>query len=498
VATSAEFLEASWANAAAGNVTPIDLESVLGTASYWQLADVRDHAARIGVPWFTVGPFSADDELLGADDGTGLDPVVLRWDAREATAYRGDTEAAITDIRGWLTDGWRVVVITEGHGLAKRVVEVLGERDLAARMVEDLSEVPETGIVHVATGGLGRGFVAPGVRLAVLTETDLTGTAGQSTKDMRRMPSRRRNMVDPLQLRTGDFVVHEQHGVGRFVEMTQRTVAGATREYLVLEYASSKRGQPADRLFVPSDSLDQVTRYVGGEAPTLNRLGGSDWAKTKGRARKAVKQIAGELIRLYSARMASPGHAFGPDTPWQRELEDAFAYVETPDQLASIDEVKADMERPVPDGPADLRRRRLRQDRDRGAGGLQGGAGRQAGRDPGADHAAGAAAPADLRRAVRELPGGGQGALAVPVRQGGQGRQRRPPRRHCRRGDRHPPAAHGGGAVQGPRADHRRRGAALRRRAQGAAQSDAHGGGRAGHERHADPAHPRDGRDRHP
>ena len=343
VATSQEFLEASWANAASGNVTPIDLESVLGTASYWSLADVRDHAAKTGVPWFTVGPFSADDELTDDDDAT-----VLRWDAREVDAYRGDTDAAVADIGGWIADGWRVVVVTEGHGLAQRVVEVLGEHDIAARLVEDLSDVPDPGVVHVGTGGLGRGYLAPGVRLAVLTETDLTGTAGQSTKDMRRMPSRRRNVVDPLQLRPGDYVVHEQHGVARFVEMTQRTVAGATREYLVLEYASSKRGQPADRLFVPSDSLDQVTRYVGGEAPTLNKLGGSDWAKTKGRARKAVKQIAGELIRLYSARMASPGFAFSADTPWQRELEDAFAYVETPDQLASIDEVKADMERSVP------------------------------------------------------------------------------------------------------------------------------------------------------
>src|SRR3954466_14420803 len=130
--------------------------------------------------------------------------------------------------------------------------------------------------------------------------------------------------------------------------MMQRTVGGATREYLVIEYAASKRGQPGDRLFVPSDSLDQVTRYVGGEAPQLSRMGGSDWAKTKGRARKAVRQIAGELIRLYSARMASTGYAFGPDTPWQRELEDAFPYVETPDQLACIDEVKADMEKPIP------------------------------------------------------------------------------------------------------------------------------------------------------
>jgi len=151
-----------------------------------------------------------------------------------------------------------------------------------------------------------------------------------------------------LQLTAGDYVVHEQHGVGRYLEMTSRTVQGAIREYLVIEYAPGKRGQPADRLYVPTDQLDQVTKYVGGEAPSLHRLGGADWAKTKGRARKAVREIAAELIRLYSARMASPGHAFGPDTPWQRELEDAFPYVETPDQLAAIDEVKRDMERPVP------------------------------------------------------------------------------------------------------------------------------------------------------
>ena len=120
------------------------------------------------------------------------------------------------------------------------------------------------------------------------------------------------------------------------------------REYLVIEYAPGRRGQPPDRLYVPTDQLDEVTRYSGGEAPTLHRLGGADWAKAKGRARKAVRQIASELIRLYSARMASPGFAFGPDTPWQRELKDAFPYVETPDQLGAIDEVKLDMERPVP------------------------------------------------------------------------------------------------------------------------------------------------------
>jgi transcription-repair coupling factor (superfamily II helicase) len=130
--------------------------------------------------------------------------------------------------------------------------------------------------------------------------------------------------------------------------MITRTIGGAEREYLIIEYAPSKRGQPADRLFVPMDQLDLITRYVGGEAPSVHRLGGADWQKTKGRARKAVKEIAGELIRLYAARQSSQGYAFGADTPWQAELEDAFAYVETPDQLSTIDEVKRDMERQVP------------------------------------------------------------------------------------------------------------------------------------------------------
>jgi transcription-repair coupling factor (superfamily II helicase) len=125
-------------------------------------------------------------------------------------------------------------------------------------------------------------------------------------------------------------------------------VSGVAREYLVIEYAASKRGQPADRLFVPTDTLDQITRYVGGESPAVNRIGGSDWQNTKRRARKAVKQIAAELIQLYAARMSAPGFAFSPDTPWQRELEAAFPYVETIDQLATIEEVKRDMEKSHP------------------------------------------------------------------------------------------------------------------------------------------------------
>ena len=348
VATSAEFLDASWANASAGNAVPIDLQGVLGTASYWSLAQVREHAQAQGRPWWTLTSFASDEELAEfVDDDDVSERINLA--TADVDPFRGDTEAAVAQLREWTAQQWRVVVATDGHGLARRVHEVLGEHEVPTTL-EPLGDDITPGLVHVTTGCLGRGFVDPERRLAVVTESDLTGQPGQggSTKDMRRMPSRRRGQVDPLQLRPGDHVVHEQHGVGRFVEMMQRTVGGATREYLVLEYAPSRRGQPGDRLFVPTDQLDQITKYVGGEAPSLNKMGGSDWHKTKSRAKRYVKQIADDLIRLYSARMATKGHAFGPDTPWQRELEDAFAYVETPDQLSSIEEVKADMEKEVP------------------------------------------------------------------------------------------------------------------------------------------------------
>ncbi|HTY73386.1 MAG TPA: transcription-repair coupling factor [Actinomycetes bacterium] len=335
VATSEEFLAASWAAAAVGGETPLDL----GAAAFRTLTDVRAHALAVGVPWWTVTPFGLDEETAPTD------ALVAAF--RAAEAYRGDTSRALADVRAALREGWTVALVTEGHGPAQRLAERLADADVPARLEVDVPSDVEPGVAIVTTGELDHGFSHDGLRLLVLTEADLVGQT-TSTKDMRRMPSRRRNVVDPLQLRAGDYVVHEQHGVGRYVEMVQRTVQGATREYLVIEYAPSKRGQPGDRLYVPSDSLDQVTRYVGGEAPALHRLGGGDWAKAKGRARKAVKEIAGELIRLYSARMAAPGYAFGPDTPWQRELEDAFPYVETPDQLSTIEEVKADMERPAP------------------------------------------------------------------------------------------------------------------------------------------------------
>jgi transcription-repair coupling factor (superfamily II helicase) len=339
VATSEEFLGASWAAAAGGGQSPIDLS----TASYREVADVREHVIDRGMAWWTVSPFGIETPEAGID----LDVVVGAVRSRTLTAqaseaYRGEIERAVADVRGWLADGYHVTVVHPGHGPAERMVEVLGEHDVPAGL-----DAQGEGVVTVTTGCLTQGVVDPAVKVALVTGEDLSGQKA-STRDMRKMPARRKKQIDPLELKAGDYVVHEQHGVGRFVEMMQREVAGATREYLVLEYGASKRGAPADRLFVPADTLDQVTRYVGGEQPSLDRLGGGDWTKRKNRARKAVREIAAELIKLYAARQATQGHAFGPDTPWQRELEDAFPFNETPDQLSTVDEVKGDMQRTVP------------------------------------------------------------------------------------------------------------------------------------------------------
>jgi transcription-repair coupling factor (superfamily II helicase) len=334
VRTAEEFLAASWHNAAAGNDTPIDLAGL----NYLSIDDLQIAAIQRSMRWWDLSALPSDDELAQDTE------LRITVDASECNGYKGDYTAIVTDLRRWLAEGRVVSFVTQGHGSAERIAETLAGEDVAARLVDDLIDA-QPGVVHITTGRLDAGFIFPG--LVLITESDVSGQRS-ATRDMRRMPSRRRRTIDPLSLKAGDFVVHEQHGVGKYIEMVQRTVGDATREYLVLEYASSKRGQPADRLYVPTDQLDLVTKYVGGEAPTVHRLGGADWQKAKGRARKAVKQIAGELIRLYAARQVAKGHAFAADTPWQHELEDAFAYVETPDQLACIDEVKADMERTAP------------------------------------------------------------------------------------------------------------------------------------------------------
>ncbi|MGQ7310691.1 transcription-repair coupling factor [Microbacterium arabinogalactanolyticum] len=338
--TNREFLDAAWSAATSGASAPIDL----GAGDFRTIAQLRDIVrGREGV-WWRLSPFAIDDA-----DAANLDSSVI-------PSFHGNVDGAIAFVEARLGEGWRVVVIASGHGLVERARDVLSDRGLAARIVEDLVDAPEGGIASLVVGSVESGFQVPEAKLAVLTDSEFYGrTIGGDQRVVKKLASRRRNVVDPLQLKQGDYVVHTTHGIGRFVEMTKREVSSggrnavkSTREYLVLEYAPSKRGYPGDKLFVPTDQLDLLSKYVGGEAPALSKMGGSDWSAAKGKARRAVRDIAVELVKLYSARVNSKGYAFGPDTPWQRELEEAFPFAETHDQLQTIDEIKADMERPIP------------------------------------------------------------------------------------------------------------------------------------------------------
>ncbi|MDT0179366.1 transcription-repair coupling factor [Microbacterium sp. ARD31] len=350
--TNREFLEAAWSAATAGAESPVDL----GAGDFLTLPELREaSASRQGV-WWTLSTFDSGASDAAAEGLVERADAAVRIPASAVPSFQGNIDGATEHIGNLLSAGWRVVVAASGTGLVDRSRDVLAERGLAARAVDAVTDVPDAGIAVATVATLEAGFLFADAKLAVFTESDFYGrTIGADSRVVKKLASRRRNVVDPLQLKPGDHVVHSTHGIGRFVELVQREVSSggrnavkSKREYLVLEYAPSKRGHPGDKLFVPTDQLDLLSRYVGGEAPQLSKMGGSDWAAAKGKARRAVRDIAVELVKLYSARMASKGYAFGPDTPWQRELEEAFPFAETPDQLQTIDEIKADMEKPIP------------------------------------------------------------------------------------------------------------------------------------------------------
>ena len=278
--------------------------------------------------------------LLPAAEG----PTTTTVEARGWDPVFGDRARLAAELSGLAAQGYSVTLCAEGAGSAARLASVLGEEGVRARVEEPGAEAPDDLSpprpgVRVVVASLDRGFVARAAQVAVLAEADLTG---------RRRPHRvaraRARAVDGFfdDLASGDFVVHRQHGVARYAGMVTRTVNGASRDYLLLEY----RGD--DKLYLPSDQIEALTPYSGGESPTLSRLGGSEWTRTRAKARAAVHEVAVELVNLYRTRLQIEGHAFAPDTVWQSELEDSFPFVETTDQLTAAADVKADMEGPAP------------------------------------------------------------------------------------------------------------------------------------------------------
>lgn len=324
--TAQEFLAASWHVAASRGASEVPIS--FDKSSFIDFDDVlaacesrRDHV------WM-VTDFGVDDSVEGN----------VSLSATQPDEYRGDEKRAQQGIEVLVSQGMRIIVTCAATGTLARLQRVLSQTQADTSRIDFV-------LSHASSG-----FIDDKSHLALLTEKDITGRSSVAAQT--RTPSRRRKAIDLVELKPGDFVVHEQHGIGRFVELQQRMVglgnARSQREYVVLEYASSKRGAPNDKLFVPADQLDQLSKYIGAEIPKLNKLGGSDWASTKAKARKKVKEIAQDLVALYSARQRTQGFAFSPDSPWQRELEEAFPYQETPDQLTTIDDVKRDMEKPIP------------------------------------------------------------------------------------------------------------------------------------------------------
>ncbi len=275
------------------------------------------------------------DEALGgrtrldlSEFAEGLDLGITGWGSAAGNAP--ELAGRLADLR---ERDYRVVVAAQGHGSLERAREVLADRGVSL-------DPDGAGAAVAVEAELVGGFVfAPG-KLAVATEEDLFGSR-RHTRTAPRIARRRTDSI-ATELAPGDFAVHRVHGVGRYAGIRRRAVAGAERDYMVLEYAAG------DRLSVPTDQVGMVAKYLGGEGPRLSRLGTSDWVRQTSRVKRAVEDMAGELVRLYSVRMSVPGHAFGPDTPWQREMEDAFGFEETRDQLGAIEEVKRDMETTKP------------------------------------------------------------------------------------------------------------------------------------------------------
>ncbi|MEY3618122.1 MAG: transcription-repair-coupling factor, partial [Actinomycetota bacterium] len=316
------------------------------------LAEEADLAKSLASTWASDADrefprlYQQPDRLLGETRGSwNLIPVadgpdIALVEASGWGAMGADADGLTTRIKQLLADDYRVVIAADTDVSAARLSDSFANAGLQLDLWPAGAR-PELrgrgGSIVVAR--LHRGVTIPSAKFAIITEADITG---RRTSHRRPRAKRRESTTIFEDLKPGNYVVHYIHGVAKYEGMTKMTVAGVERDYLVLAYKGT------DKLYLPSDQIDAVRHYVGGETPTLNRLGGGDFAKAKAKVRSAVRAIAQELVVLYQKRVNARGHAFGSDTPWQYEMEQAFPFVETPDQKKAIEETKSDMERPFP------------------------------------------------------------------------------------------------------------------------------------------------------
>jgi transcription-repair coupling factor (superfamily II helicase) len=323
--------------------------TAIADATHGADADPSERFPRLNVPYERLlgGTAAPVLSVVPVADSPATPGIV----ARGFEPVHGDRSLLAVRLSELLAEGYSVTVCAEGAGSASRLAAVLAEEGMVVPVVEvadtdtarsagagDGPDLARPGI-RIVVAPLERGVVVPSAKVAILAESDFTGR-----RRAHRPARARARPTDGFfdDLAPGDYVVHRQHGVARYAGMVTRTVHGASRDYLLLEY----RGD--DKLYLPSDQIDVLTPYSGGESPTLSRLGGSEWQRTRAKARAAVHEIAQELVELYRRRLHIKGHAYAPDTPWQRELEDSFAFTDTVDQARAVEEVKADMEAEVP------------------------------------------------------------------------------------------------------------------------------------------------------
>ena len=418
--------------------------------------------------------------------------LLLHLNAKQLSGYGGSLETACADMVHYLTSGYRVVVLCGGKVRAENLQELLRQKKIGAALDFSGEIMPEKGQVVITLGALSAGSEYPSLKLAVLTEGQLTQVSSGKMAGRRSADSSRQKLQSCADLSPGDLVVHTHHGIGRFVGMIRMPVDGVEKDYIKISYAGS------DCLYVPATSLDLVSKYIGGgedtERTKLHKLGGTEWARTTYKAKAAAQHLAKELIQLYAQRQRLAGFAFSPDSPWQQEFEDDFDYTETDDQLRAIAEIKADMEKRVPMD-------RLLCGDVGGSGAARRNAvhyGRQTGRHPCAHHRFGAAALRHRYEPLPQLPCDHRGAQPFPQRKTGFRYFATHPRGTGGSVDRHPQAAAEKCGVQGSGSADHRRGAALRCETQGGSAPAGAAGGHVDSVRHTHPPHAEYGAVRHP
>jgi transcription-repair coupling factor (superfamily II helicase) len=310
--------------------------------SWKDLAPALDHALVLEELTLEDAPeASAGDDVIATR--AAADALPRRHVAvQPAQEFRGRIADWVADVRQARAQGETVLVVVSTHGRAERTVELLHDYDIRARLASRADEAGD-GAVLVAEGLLSRGFRLVDAALRLYAETDLFDEERRRTTASRKRSLAAAFLSDLRDLKAGDYVVHVDHGIGRFVGLRQLSIGQGdiVQEFLELHY------QGDDKMFVPVERLDLIQKYTGG-TPTLDRLGGTSWEKAKKKVKKAMRDMAEELLKLYAARRAVRGHAFSPDTHWQEEFEDAFEWELTPDQAAAIADIKRDMESPSP------------------------------------------------------------------------------------------------------------------------------------------------------